>query len=626
MYHYEDDKKQLTAKEIVDRFGVGYYEISIEEYQTRIANILAGNGDTNGEVVFMSESAMKTKADRDRRVASLKKQIAACEERINEIKEAISVINHSAYVLDEAAKSTALLRGLTNSLSDCFLKYEDVSKTNGELVIIPSDTYDEIFKNKIAEKFGANVKSEYRKLYSKEIKKAEAPVSKVKKDIYAKVKSIKGLSVVENDNHYRYGHSQNKYDYSSLQGVLEENNYTVDGFADRLYRDIGNQYDYNNIETLASLGVEVDKVKRAIDISNGAERMFDQFGPILDSMQRLEEEYSIQNRFKTFYYLKNDIKKVDKLSREVECLDLIIDAFDNTSIKDTDLFKHLIEIYRKQNNKLNKLMNKVNEVYSRSGLKELLEAESRLKDLSRQSIELQARRIRTYDEFGEGPSFDYTYSVEDKIRTEMLAILLKYPELNKPIYGINLEQYNKRGKYIGDKITKEQDVKEISRPIKVEDEEPFVPTIVVTEEELKRDLGIVEESQEQEQKNPWKPANETIEDDNNFEIPYDLSSVRTDYYNRYMFEKVKGTELGQMNFSEYLENVAPDLKELIEIEKRRENRAKNVFKLYVQYLASIEDKSQAMRFTDFAKLRHGLEKDDLPYEYSDEEVKKRLSL
>ena len=82
----------------------------------------------------------------------------------------------------------------------------------------------------------------------------------------------------------------------------------------------------------------------------------------------------------------------------------------------------------------------------------------------------------------------------------------------------------------------------------------------------------------------------------------------------------------QMNFSEYLENVAPDLKELIEIEKRRENRAKNVFKLYVQYLASIEDKSQAMRFTDFAKLRHGLEKDDLPYEYSDEEVKKRLSL
>ena len=305
---------------------------------------------------------------------------------------------------------------------------------------------------------------------------------------------------------------------------------------------------------------------------------------------------------------------------------MIIDAFDNTSIKDTDLFKHLIEIYRKQNNKLNKLMNKVNEVYSRSGLKELLEAESRLKDLSRQSLELQARRIRTYDEFGEGPSFDYTYSVEDKIRTEMLAILLKYPELNKPIYGINLEQYNKRGKYIGDKITKEQDVKEISRPIKVEDEEPFVPTIVVTEEELKRDLGILEESQEQEQKNHWKPAKETIEDDNNFEIPYDLSSVRTDYYNRYMFEKVKGTELGQMNFSEYLENVAPDLKELIEIERRRENRAKNVFKLYVQYLASIEDKSQAMRFTDFAKLRHGLEKDDLPYEYSDEEVKKRLSL
>ena len=33
-----------------------------------------------------------------------------------------------------------------------------------------------------------------------------------------------------------------------------------------------------------------------------------------------------------------------------------------------------------------------------------------------------------------------------------------------------------------------------------------------------------------------------------------------------------------------------------------------------------------MRFSEFARLRHGLSEDDLPHEYTDEEVKKRLSL
>jgi hypothetical protein len=33
-----------------------------------------------------------------------------------------------------------------------------------------------------------------------------------------------------------------------------------------------------------------------------------------------------------------------------------------------------------------------------------------------------------------------------------------------------------------------------------------------------------------------------------------------------------------------------------------------------------------MRFSEFARLRHGLNPDDLPFEYSDEEVKKKLSL
>ena len=91
-----------------------------------------------------------------------------------------------------------------------------------------------------------------------------------------------------------------------------------------------------------------------------------------------------------------------------------------------------------------------------------------------------------------------------------------------------------------------------------------------------------------------------------------------------MVEKVKHSRLGELKFSEYLKEVAPELEELIKIEEKREARAQTVFKLYVKYLASLEDKKSAMRFSEFARLRHGLETDDLPFEYSDEEVKKRL--
>ena len=88
----------------------------------------------------------------------------------------------------------------------------------------------------------------------------------------------------------------------------------------------------------------------------------------------------------------------------------------------------------------------------------------------------------------------------------------------------------------------------------------------------------------------------------------------------YLATNMKKTKQ-RLDDEENIKVIEVPLEELIEIEKRRENRAKNVFKLYVQYLASLEDKSQAMRFSEFARLRHGLSEDDLPYEYTDEEEK-----
>ena len=296
-----------------------------------------------------------------------------------------------------------------------------------------------------------------------------------------------------------------------------------------------------------------------------------------------------------------------------------------TMIKDTDLFKELIEIYRKLNNKLNKLTRKIDEVYNRSGMKEYIEIEKKLRELHHKAGSLRYQLSISEEKLGySDPETRKLNDMYFGARSEMLSIVLKYPELNRPEYGIDLSKYDKKGRYIGEE-PENTTVKETPKKLEPVEEDTFIPTVVVTEEELKRDLGI-EPEPKQDPPKAWTVADDTVVDENSFEIPENLTSMRTAYYSRYMVEKVKGSDLGKMRFSEYLENVAPELEELIEIEKRRENRAKNVFKLYVQYLASLEDKSQAMRFSEFARLRHGLNPDDLPFEYSDEEVKKKLSI
>ena len=66
-----NDEKRYTPTEIIDRLGVGYYEILIDEYETRITNILSGNGDSNGEYTYKADSAFKDRAEKERKVEQL---------------------------------------------------------------------------------------------------------------------------------------------------------------------------------------------------------------------------------------------------------------------------------------------------------------------------------------------------------------------------------------------------------------------------------------------------------------------------------------------------------------------------------------------------------------------------
>jgi len=58
MARYRNDKNEtLSATQIVDRFGIGYYELQIGWLQSRISNIRSGNGDCADGVVYESKDS-----------------------------------------------------------------------------------------------------------------------------------------------------------------------------------------------------------------------------------------------------------------------------------------------------------------------------------------------------------------------------------------------------------------------------------------------------------------------------------------------------------------------------------------------------------------------------------------
>ena len=80
-----------------------------------------------------------------------------------------------------------------------------------------------------------------------------------------------------------------------------------------------------------------------------------------------------------------------------------------------------------------------------------------------------------------------------------------------------------------------------------------------------------------------------------------------------------------MSFSTYLETVAPQLTELINIEKERERLAKTIYKDYLKYYTALEDKHSAIEFYKFASNNYGISNIDVPVEYVEEykEMRKR---
>jgi hypothetical protein len=402
---------------------------------------------------------------------------------------------------------------------------------------------------------------------------------------------------VRTDDRYDMAYEPYWVSHSSLQGAIKENHhYDLRSLSDSYFHELASKYyaSYND-DKLRDMGVDVYQLQRARDIAHGKRLEYSDAEEIAESLDYLSNHYNVYSRFRTYGILSNEMEELRDLTRQTAILDAIIDAYDNTEIKDTEMFLYLKEILRKQNKKIQGLTSKAMERYKKAGIKEYIELEEKLRVLY-QRLSGLSRQLADAELRHNSSEISRLRGLVDATKSEMFGIVYKYPELNKPEYGIDLSKYDKKGRVVGYDL-----------------EEEVVPTRVVLDGELEPSRPQYSDYSEEE-----------VSYEQDVETPENLTEVNTAYYGRYMLEKMKGSELGKKTYSEYLEVVAPELEDLIRIERNKEQRAATVFKLYLQYLAAQEDKENAMGFSQFAEYRYGISKDDLPFEFTDEEVKKRL--
>ena len=604
-YGYGKKDEKLDTHQIVNTISSSYYQDQIDTLETRISNISLYGIDEAKGVVYHSAESFKSQRDREKQIEDLKRQIEKHKEKIREVSALVQQLNSATYEFERITEKDALYDALRTCLDD-ILTYKE--KTEQEIKRTPSETHERIFKGKITKR------SKFRKLNIKDVRELSHSREKISKKVYEQLKKNKNKVVSKR--------------YYGLENLLKENGYSLQGFAGSMYYETRqNYYGYPYNEKISELGVNISDLKEAEKIMQNPNYL-ESFG--CDTYRELKyftEHYFVASKQSQIYSYRNKFEELYILSRETEAFDYIVSAFSRTAIASSDSFVELRNVLSKQRKELRELENKLRKDYEKSKVRDIIESQKRLEALYEEYIS----KVRIYNNLENDKDYNDSEltAVRDEIsqiRWEMISIVKKYPDLNKPEYNIDLEKFKKRTKDIEDEMVPKK--KETSPVVEKPIEETFtsMPKAAITNEDpVVSHRPVSEEPRTEDKFRIGRKQEEKEESVVRVETPDHLRDTRTAYYNNYMVEKMKKTELGKLKFSEYLEKVAPFQKELIEVEKEREARAATVYKLYLKYLASLEDKTYAMRFSEFAQMRYGFEPSDIPIEYDEMENQIKLS-
>ena len=458
------------------------------------------------------------------------------------------------------------LKILIQSLNLNFEKIKEIAKKQALFnELAECLLFREDFSNK-KNSLSSMYEKKHKKIYYKSNSKLRDSALKINNEVYTRLKNNKNLQVGE---------------FESLEYAIDTNGYKMDS----LFQNAKDLLEVEYGDKLGTISVDVERLsaaKRAMKKEPTTHTVtFDGiiFLERFKSFNHLQKNYDLQKGYSDLKTLQEKYKEVVLLSREVWYMHEIIISFSKTDIVDSQMYIELQQLHDEQSSKLHKLQEKADMLYKKSGIQKKIEAENRLVEIYQLIQELKIQ-IDKYNKLGNFDQEALLRKKIDQLQNEMMRILKENLEFNRKEYNIN-------NKYL---IEKQIDKSEVDKTNNLQEDQ-------ITNNEYKEEEKI---------------ENKT------FDLGENLQIYRSAKYQDYMIEKVMGTELGKISFSQYLQKVDPSLTELIKIEKEREKQARNIYVLYIKYYISLQEKSTALSFEDFASENYNIDNIDIPVEYEEE--------
>lgn len=597
-----DYEKINSVRELIESFDIDTYEKQVDELNKRIINLESGMPEYAG-INNMIQSRTLTEEERKKIIENLEKRKEKVERLSDELTSVILELNRGLDDIENLAKKAVLLDKLDSYLPDSIKEKET-------------------FKN---------YHNMERKLYRKSRRKVQDETKKISKDMYKLLKDNSKLRVGDLTS-LGDAISQSKYN-------MEELFYKADLESYHKYRAalpaFDDGYERQHTSDLSSLGIDSNSLDYAIKSMKSEE--FDEHCLTWDGIDSFHKLKNIEILQKKDYRLKVEPIKIEELkekyieivqlSKETWYIEDLLLIFEETVIKDSEMYKGLKDLVEEQHEKLTKLNKEADKLYDKYGLQNKITLVGKLEELYSQIQRLKLQ-IKQNEEMKNYNQVDLIREEYFGLRREMIGILIDNPELNRPEYGINIENIIKKEKELLEPEIKKEVQREEPSYIKNDEEEMFIErtapqTPTIEEPAIEKSRSAEEIPTHIQTKEEEMFIDKTYENENdslikNIELDSTLQAQRTMHYQNYMIEKIKQSELGKISFSNYLKRVAPHLTSLIEIEKKRERMANTIYREYIKYVASLENKKSAMRFEEYAQRIYDVDNIEIPIEHEEE--------
>lgn len=581
-----EDERLKTFKELIDSFSKDGYKQINQRFRQQIANILTGKPRFEG-IYDNIESEIVPVNERQKIADMLRNQIRDNLEKERELGQALAQLKISAFKLEKLTEQEVLLRTMSSLLDRKPFTHSKVREAK-------------IYENNIRK---------YAKLHLKSQKTISSVQYRISKEMYELIKkNLNKMVAVDFDNQFI---TMNKaFEKNKIDLHLGENVSNVP--LTEISKDVEENYygEYPYSRNIERLGVDIAIIEDADRLISGelnSTSLTWQGSIALDKLKNIEIAYNTNIRTKgglaKLQEIQKQCEKITELSRETWYVDIILKAFRHTSIYESQMYKGLQQLVKDQNEELSRLLNDVNKKYDKTGLQNKLDLVEQLEEMYIELKKIEGK-ITQYETIQKDKQEILARRDYLKLEYQMIQILKENPDLNNPKYNINID----------DIIEKEMNsydlkIKNLKEPnLHTNDNVEKVPLTVSPDSHDRTNNEAIQSGVSQA----------TITNADNFELDSTTQIQRTMHYQNYMREKVLNTDLGKLSFSAYLEAIAPHLVKLINIEKEREKFARTIYKDYIKYYASLENKAAAIEFSEFAEKNYGIDKIDVPVENMEE--------